>query len=389
MTDTNRSPTTDTNWSVPETDVLATARDVLDGERRGVLATVISVEGSAYRRPGAKMVLPEDGGGVGHITAGCLEDEVQRLAAAVLDAGRPRVETYDLMPEEDDDVWGLGVGCNGVIDILLEPIDETYRPAVDAFEAGTDVGVLTVVDAADADRVGARAYYDPEADAFSLGDGFPAGVVDRLREATAQLTARGRAETLDVDGVSVFVDGLAAPSTLVVVGTGHDVGPIVDFGKQANFRVTVVGFRGANARADRFPTADAVVSTSPARMVDEVDFDDDTYVVVATHNFVDDRLAVDALLETDAPYVGLMGPRDRFEEMLDDFADEGRRFSADELDRLYTPVGLDLGGGSPQQIALSIVSEAMAVKHGRTPRHLKDREGDIHDRVDLSADGGG
>jgi xanthine dehydrogenase accessory factor len=380
---------TDTNWSVPETDVLASARDVLDGGRRGVLATVIAVEGSAYRRPGAKMVIPEGGEGVGHITAGCLEDDVQRLAAEVLAAGEPRVETYDLMPEEGgDDVWGLGVGCNGVIDILLEPLDETYRPAVEAFEAGRDVGVLTVVEAADADRVAARAYYDPDADEFSLGDSFPADVAERVREATAELTAQGRADTLQLDDASVFVDGLAVPSDLVVVGTGHDVGPIVEFGKQADFRVTVVGFRGANARADRFPAADAVVSTSPAGIRDAVDFDADTYVVVATHNYVDDRLTVEQVFETDAPYVGLMGPRDRFEEMLDDFDSEGRTFAADELDRLYTPVGLDLGGGSPQQIALSIVSEVLAVENERTPQHLRNRAGTIHDRVEVRSDGG-
>ncbi|WP_380675688.1 XdhC family protein [Salinigranum sp. GCM10025319] len=131
------------------------------------------------------------------------------------------------------------------------------------------------------------------------------------------------------------------------------------------------------------------MSTSPARMTDAYDFDANTYVVVSTHNFVDDRLAVEALLATEVPYVGLMGPRERFEEMLDDFAAEGTEFTDAQLDRLYTPVGLDLGGGSPYQIALSIVSEALAVKNGREPKHLKTREGTIHDRVELSADGSG
>jgi len=384
--------TDESNWSVPESEVLRTAREVLAGDERGVLATIIGVEGSAYRRPGAKMVLPEDGVGVGHITAGCLEDEVERLASEVLEAGEPRVETYDLMPEADDDVWGLGVGCNGVIDILLEPIDESYRPVLDAFDAGEDVGVLTVVDVEGGEgdgedaAVGARAYYDPAADAFDRGEGFPADLADRLRESAADLTASGRAESLTVDGVTVFVDGVAAPDDLVVVGTGHDVGPIAELGSQADFRVTVIGFRGANAKADRFPAADEVVSTSPARIREAFDFDSDAYVVVATHNFVDDRLALDELLQAPVPYVGLMGPRERFEEMLDDFDEEGREFTDDELDRLYTPVGLDLGAGTPHAIALSIVGEVLAVQNDREPRHLRDREGPIHDRVALSAE---
>jgi xanthine dehydrogenase accessory factor len=150
----------------------------------------------------------------------------------------------------------------------------------------------------------------------------------------------------------------------------------------------VVGFRGAAAKRERFPAAEAVRSTSPARLTEAYDFDEGTYVVVATHNFVDDRLAVEALLDTPVPYIGLMGPRERFEEMLEEFAAEGTEFTDDQLDRLYTPVGLDLGGGSPYGIALSIVAEVLAVANDREPKHLRAREGTIHDRVRLSADGG-
>ena len=376
----------ETNWSVPETDVLDRARSLLARDERGVLATIIDVEGSAYRRPGAKMLIPEGGEGVGHITAGCLEDEVEGLASEVLAADEPRVVTYDLMPEADDDVWGLGVGCNGVIRILLEPLSTSFRPVLDALAAGDDVGVVTVVEAPDESRVGARAAYDPERAAFEADDDFPVDLAG-VEEAVADLTARGRADSITVDDMTLFVDGMRAPDDLVVVGLGHDVGPIVDLGVEADFRVTVLGFRGASAKADRFPNAADVRSTSPARLREAFDFDADTYVVVATHNFVDDRLAVDELLRTDAPYVGLMGPRERFDEMLDDFAAEDRQFSESELARLYTPVGLDLGGGSPHQIALSIVAEALAVKNGRNPGHLKDREGPIHERVTAS-DGG-
>ncbi len=386
---------TDANWSVPETEVLAGVRDVLESDLRGVLATIIDVEGSAYRRPGAKMVIPEDGEGVGHITAGCLEDEIQTIAGDVLADGTPRVETYDLRPDGESDVWGLGVGCNGVITILLEPLDASYERVVDAHEGGEDAGVVTVVESdADAttdgedetDAVGARAYYDPASDEFSPGERFPTALADRLREATRDLTAQGRADSFDVDRHTVFVDGVAAPEDLVLVGTGHDVGPMAELGARADFRVTVVGFRGADARADRFPDADDVRSTSPAQIREAFDFDSNTYVVVATHNFIDDRLAVDELLQTDVPYVGLMGPPERFEEMLAEFEGEDRTFSEAELDRLYTPVGLDLGGGSPYEIALSVVSEVMAVTNDRQPRHLREREGRIHDRVEVTPD---
>ncbi|MFB6305175.1 MAG: XdhC family protein [Haloferacaceae archaeon] len=377
------------DWSVPETEVLAAVRDLLAGDREGVLATVVDVEGSAYRRPGAKMVVTADGEGTGAITAGCLEDEVQQLAREVLDAGEPRVETYDLMDDDGDDVWGLGVGCNGIIDVLLEPLSDAdaYRPAVEANERGEDVAVLTVLDGP---TDGRRAYYHPGRDAFE-GVGVPEAAREALREPAADLAGRGRADTVTVetpDGdVTVFVDGVAAPPELVVFGSGHDVGPVVDLAKRNDFRVTVCAFRGAVDLAARFPAADRRLSVAAPRVGEELDLDDDTYAVVASHNFVDDRLAVEALLDSPVPYVGLMGPHERFEEMLEEFREEGRAFGEDDLESLYTPVGLDLGGGSPHQIATSIVAEVLAVHNDRDPGHLRDRKGHIHERVELAPDG--
>jgi xanthine dehydrogenase accessory factor len=378
--------TEDNNWSVPHTEVMRAARRFIEEDRRGVLATIVGVEGSAYRRPGAKMIIPEDGEGIGHITAGCLEDEVQRIAAEVIEAGQPRLETYDLM-DGDDDVWGLGVGCNGVIDILLEPLDESYRPAVEAFDAGGRIGVLTVLPGGSAPE-GARAYYDPETAELTADDAFPEDAAVALEDAAASLADQGRAETVTVEtdagDVRVFVDGIAAPPELVVFGTGHDVGPIAELGARNDFRVTVVGFRGAVDIEQRFPDAAETHTATAARLREDlpVEFDDRTYAVLATHNFVDDRLALAELLETDAPYVGLMGPHDRFEEMLAEFREEDVEFSADQLDRVYTPIGLNLGGGEPYQIATSIIAEVLAVHNGREPIHLREREGHIHDRVE-------
>ncbi|MFB6254239.1 MAG: XdhC family protein [Halobacteriaceae archaeon] len=376
----------DSNWSIPETEVLERVRDILDSQKQGVLATIIDVEGSAYRRPGAKMIVSEEGEGIGHITAGCLEDEVERLADDVLASGKPRVETYDLRPESEDDVWGLGVGCNGIVDILVEPIDESYQPVIKALNVGNDVGVITIIDAENTTSVGSRGYYDPSEGKFRLDDDFPEDIADDLKQVTENLVEDGRADSFEIDGTTVFVDGIAAPDDLVIVGSGHDIGPIASLGKQAGFQVTVVGFRGANATPDRFPAADNVISTSPAQIRDTVDFDADTYVVVATHNFIDDRIAVKELLESSVPYVGLMGPRERFDEMMDDWESEDTTIPDSELDRLYTPVGLDLGGGSPHQIAISIISEVLAVSNDREPRHLKEREGPIHDRVEIPQD---
>lgn len=379
------------NWSVPEAEVLAAAREALASGRPAALATITDVQGSAYRRPGAKMVVPEGEGGIGSITAGCLEDEVRSLAGEVLAEGTPRVETFDLMG--DDDVWGLGVGCNGVIDILLEPLSEDYRPVLSAFESGTDIAVCTVLES-DADEVerGDRTHF-AEQEFTEVSGAWPDWLVNATRGPADTLASRGTAETVTVENstssetetTTVFIDGIATPPELFVFGTGHDVGPVCELAKNADFRVTVVGFRGANATEERFPAADRILSTSPGRIREDLAFDENTYTVVMTHNFVDDRLTIDTVLDTPVPYVGLMGPRERFEEIQEDLSDEGRTFSEEELQKLYTPAGLDLGGDTPYQIAHSIVSELLVVKNDRTPRHLEAREGSIHERVELTS----
>ena len=373
----------DRRWSAPGADVLTSIRDRLDEGRSAVVATVVGVDGSAYRRPGAKMLVEEDGSGRGHITAGCLEDEVYDLAAEILDEGEPRIETYDLMDDEDD-VWGLGVGCNGIIDVLLEPLDEAYAPLAEAIDSGEPIGVVTVLDGPV--PVGAKAYYRDGEIVSDFGT-FPEDAIAAIEAPAETLVEEGKADTVSVETeegtIRVFVDGIQPAPRLLVFGTGHDARPVVELAGVNGFRVTVVGFRGAIDLEERFPTADDHVTATPGTLTEAVDLDNTDAAVVMTHNFLDDRLTVEALVDARLPYVGLMGPRERFEEMLDDFEEEGRTFTDEALDRLYTPVGLDLGDGSPYGIATSIVAEVVAVHNSREPKHLADREGPIHDRVEI------
>ncbi|GAB3316213.1 MULTISPECIES: XdhC family protein [Haloplanus] len=360
----------DDEWSAPEADVMASIRRGIDAEGTPILATIVGVEGSAYRGPGAKMLVAGDTG-LGSITAGCLEDVMLDLAAEVRADGRPRVEQFDLTG--DDDVWGLGVGCNGVIDVLLEPLDGSLRPALDAYDEGRESLVYTVVDADhSAAPVGART--------VAVGDDPtpadpPEWFGDDLAAAARECRRAGDSKTVECprpDGrIAVFVDHVTPPADLVVFGTGHDVRPVTELARRADFRVTVAGFRGADATDERFPAAHTVRSLSPAQIRSKLDLDSDTYAVVMTHNFVDDAIAVGELLESDVPYVGLMGPAERFEEIAAEWREEGREPSEAALQRLYTPVGLDLGGGTPYQIAHSIVAELLAVRYGRTPTHLR------------------
>lgn len=375
----------DTDWSASETDVIESARQYVRDDSSAMLATIVGVEGSAYRRPGAKMVIPPDGDSVGSITADCLEDEVTALARDVLADGTTRIETYDL--RGDGDIWGLGVGCNGVIDVLLEPVAPHYRTVTDAVAAGNPVSVCTVVESENSDvPLGTRAYYRPDDGWTYSDDQWPDELLPEISDITAQSARDGNARTITVKTgageVEIFLDGIAPPPELVVLGTGQDIRPVIELGKRNGFRVIVIGFRGATATSDRFPHADTVRSTSPGSLREVHDFGTDTYVVVMTHNFVDDRLALDELLKTQSSYIGLMGPRERFEEMRSAFAEEGRTFRKDELERVFTPAGLNLGSETPYQIAHSIVAELLAVDNDRSPGHLTNHNGPIHDRTD-------
>lgn len=373
------------DWSVPEFKLYHRAANLLDAGTPAALATVVAVEGSAYRRPGARMlIVPGKGESVGAITAGCLEDAIRELAARVTKSGEPTLERYDLSGD-DDDLWGLGVGCNGVVDVFVDRLDDRYRPLIDA---ATGDGPLGVVQPVDGPSAGALYYYDrlPDgAGAFRAADGgeVPDWVTSVRSDVVDLLDGRSRPGTQpmwtgDKRTREVFVDAVNPPPELVVVGTGPDVPPVIEFGSRAGFDVTVVGFRGAKAVPDAFPGATNVVSTSPARIREAVDFSDTTHVVLMTHNFVDDAITLEELIRTDIPYLGLLGPRKRFEELWGELADRGVEFDGERTDRTYTPVGLDLGGGAPQQIALSIVAEVLAVANDRTGGHLRDRAGPIH-----------
>jgi Xanthine and CO dehydrogenases maturation factor, XdhC/CoxF family len=165
-----------------------------------------------------------------------------------------------------------------------------------------------------------------------------------------------------------------------VLGSGNDVSPVVDLGSNSGFQTVVAGFRGASVAPDKFPRAQKVLTTNPISIGEAIEITPDTYTVVMSHNFVDDQLALAALLDSPTPYIGLMGPRERYEELAEALADEGRSIGPEDEARIYAPVGLDLGGGTPYQIALSIVGEVLAVNNDQSGSHLAVRDGPIHAR---------
>jgi xanthine dehydrogenase accessory factor len=303
MHDTTADP-----WSATALDVKRRLSSLRESGEPGAVATVVGVDGSAYRRPGAKMVLTPEGDHLGGITAGCLEGPVVDLAGRVFESGEPVSETFDLM---DDEEWGLGLGCNGIIDVLVEPVDDSWDPVLAALDAGESVATVTAVDG-DA-PLGARAVVriDGSVTAPSDRPGLPDAVVEAIRDEAVDCARTGtwiaRTVTTDEGDVTVFVDGVEPAPELLVFGGQPDTGPVSNLARQVGFAVTVATARGGHADPERFPAADEVLSLRPTDLGEHVD--ERTAVVLMTHNKLDDELALASVLETDAPYVGLMGPR--------------------------------------------------------------------------------
>ncbi|SFS90988.1 XdhC family protein [Halostagnicola kamekurae] len=369
-------------WGVTTLELFELLEERLDGPIEQAVATVVAVDGSAYRRPGAKMVLGDDGSTYGGITAGCLEGPLRDVATEVISERSSTVVTFDLT--DDDDGWGLGLGCEGIVDVLVEPVDDRWIEPVEAYHGADSCALVTAIGGTAGIPIGSRAVVAPDGTVVEIeGDQLlPEDVTASIEETARKRATEGnwcRRTVETEDGtVELFVDGITPATRLLLFGGQPDVRPVTRLARMVGLHVTVATARGGQADESSFPRADRVVATHPTDVAELVD--ERTHVVVMSHNYLDDRLALESLLETETPFIGLMGPRERFDRLRDDLEAEGVTLSRTDLDRIASPVGLDLGGGEPIEIALSIVSEVLAVSNEKSGGRLRNRRGPIHDR---------
>lgn len=311
----------------------------LGSDEPAVVATVIDVQGSAYRGAGAKMLIRGNGDAVGTVSGGCLEADVLERARRVAETGLARVFVYDTTKHEDS-VFSLNMGCRGVIRILFEPFDPDFFDRLRAARGRRERFVSSV--AVDGDAGGKRDYAaDP-------------GLLER-------------------SGISGdrFFEIIEAPVSLTIFGAGTDAIPLYKIARTLGWQVSVVDHRAAFASRERFPEAETVHVLAPENYEGSLAIDARSAAVVMTHNYEKDKLIQSFLLGTDAAYIGALGPRKRTEKLL---AEIGREWPPN----LYGPVGLDIGSESPEEIALAIASEIQTVLKGRTGGFLRRPEGPNH-----------
>ena len=352
---------------------------------RAALATIVSARGSTYRRPGARLLVSETGKLVGNLSGGCLEGEVEQLAREVMDEGTPRLALYDLTAD-DEVVWGWGLGCNGAIEVFIEPagkaagVADALRMAI---EEQRRLAVATVVESTvSGTERGARLLVDLE-DRREGSLGSP-GADDAVVELTRAALSSGRTETvsLTVQGgeLRVFVEVLEPPLRLLVCGAGHDAVPLVHLASEMGWRVRVTDDRPALLEPDRFPEGVERLLAGPGEQGAAGDtVDEGTYAVVMSHNYLRDRDYLRALLPTSVAYIGMLGPRARLERLLAELDRDGVKPSSEDMAKVHGPAGLDLGAETPEEVAVAIVSEILASSRSRAGGHLKDRRAPIHD----------
>jgi xanthine dehydrogenase accessory factor len=359
--------------------ILAHAAVLAQAGRRAALATVVRIQGSAYRRPGAKLLVADDGTMIGNVSGGCLEADVREWALAALRSDVSRLLHYNT-GGNDQAVWDLGLGCNGAVDIFVQPATiaaalETGARLLSLLDGDAPFAVVTVLAGERAASLLGRVLVVARDGVLAGSTGDPAADREAAPQAAALLSA-AESGVHAVAGLQVFIEVLRPPPRLLVVGAGDDAVPLVRYARDAGFRVTVLDHRSGYLAPARFAEGTRLLQGRAEQCIPGLPpLGPDVYAVVKTHSLLHDREWVRRLLESPVAYVGILGPRARTEEILQQL---GVVNGTAASTRVFGPVGLDLGADGAEQIALSIVAELLAVRARREPNHLRDTEGAIH-----------
>jgi xanthine/CO dehydrogenase XdhC/CoxF family maturation factor len=354
---------------------------------RCALATIVSVDGSSYRRPGARMLVTETGSAVGNISAGCLESDVIEHAKHAVQTGRSQLLTYNTASTGEEMAWGLGLGCGGTIRVLVEPVCSPYIEAMRrSLTAETDARpmvVAIVYDCAPSGlassmgslALGSRLFIDEDGSVSHEKFSSRAAAMLEAEVRSIEVDDLPRTCCIEVDGVAaeIFIEALLPPASLVVFGAGPDAVPIVELARELGWRTEVVDLQARAATSSRFAIAARVTLARPEEVPDQVGITPRSITLLMSHNYSHDLAMLGFLLSSPARYIGVMGPRQRTERMLEELG-----VSRATGDRLHAPAGLDIGANGPREIAVSIIAEIRAVLNGRSGGMLREHRGAIH-----------
>ena len=353
------------------------------------MGTVVQTWTSAPRQPGAAMLVGPDGTAVGSVSGGCVEGAVYELAALARDSGVSGLHRFGV---SDDDAYAVGLTCGGIVELFVERIDPISFPEfgdiADAVRQGQAVAVATLIrDVPDGDRAGRRLVVRPDSTQSTLGS---ARLDDAVRDDAVGMLEQGRTGIVHYgpdgerrgDDISIFVASYAPPPRMIVFGAIDFAAAVARVGAFLGYRVTVCDARATFATRKRFPEADEVVVEWPHRYLEQAsaagDLDERTVVCVLTHDPKFDVPLLELALRMPLAYVGAMGSRRTNDERAARLRELG--VTADELARLHAPIGLDVGARTPEETAISVAAEIIALRWGGSGSQLRATVGPIHHR---------
>jgi len=345
------------------------------------IAQVVRVEESSYRREGARMLVFESGVFEGGISGGCLEgDALQRSQIAILKQ-QPSIVTYDTSKENE---IGVGLGCNGVIDVLISPISENSSTLEMLQKCVSDRGehIIATVTALNSDietiPLGRSFYYDK--DSASLEDCQHEGLRTFLQDKIHEVLEKKKSKTYHFEEervkASVFIELIPPQFHLAIYGDNYDVYPMLEMAKLMDWDVSLVGNVQKLKKEKLQSVTNIYLKDGEARP----EIDHRTAIILMAHDYKTDYANLQQLIKSNAPYIASLGPRKRFDKMVGEFKSNGVEFSEEELQRIYAPCGLEIGANTPEEIAMSLFSEILGVFSGKEGGMLRKKVGPIHER---------
>ena len=354
--------------------------------KQTALATVVHVEGSSYRRPGARMLIEDDGQLTGAISGGCLEGDALRKALLVMTEKRSRLVTYDTM-DDDDAKFGVGLGCNGIIQVLIEPIDIAdpdnpiqYLKAVnEKRQKGVLITLFSLQDKKDP-QYGTCLLLKEDGDVIDHTPVLKDVLLADANDALINQTTSFKNYISDNHNLTAFIEVIKPPVAVIIIGAGNDVMPVVNMADILGWEATVVDGRANYAKKERFVSACQVLVSKPEQVLEQIDIDEQTVFLLMTHNYNYDMAMLRQLLQKNIAYIGMLGPKKKRERMLNELKEEGLNFTEQQLSVLHSPVGLDIGAETSEEIALSILAEIKALFAGKDVQSLRTLKEVIHPR---------
>lgn len=335
-------------------DILETVNQWLKDGRKVALATVVETWGSAPRRTGSKMAITQDMAMIGSVSGGCVEVTVIEQAVEMLSGkkgGQPRLLHYGV---SDDTAWEVGLTCGGRISVFVEPLDaEWWSLATDAVQQDRAATTITVLEG---DLIGRKLFVDAHG-------GVPYSTFDSLDYApfTAAAPHTPTPQRAEIAGIKVMVDVHRPRPHLILIGGVHVAQPLQSFARQLGFRVSLIDPRGVFATAERFPDVETILHTYPHKALPQLGLDSDTYIAVLTHDpKIDDKALITAL-PSPAPYIGVLSSRKTHQARVERLKKAG--MTPEQIARINTPIGLEINAQTPEEIALSIMAEIIAVRN--------------------------